>query len=769
MNLSLKQRTYRGFIGFVAVFTFCSSMAQELGILTHPDNGAAFLSEEIPSVHITCGDAIEWMFEEENWYADVEHPATFIFTSLAGSDTLANVGFRLRGNTSRAAPKKSFKISFDTFESDQEWNGLDKLNLNGEHNDPSVIRSRLSWECLRDAGVPVSRVQHVNLYINGTFYGVYANIEHIDGEWLEKRFDHAHGNLWKCTYPADLNFISNNADAYKFTPSWSDQRVYDLKTNNLNDDYSALAAFIDALNNTALDELPCSLERIFDVDAYLKIAAGEILSGHWDNYIGNRNNFYLYQRSTDHRLMYIPYDMDNTMGIQWFGEWTTQDIYAWTTGNDRPLYSRLLQVPQYRDRFTWYIRWWMENYYTEDWIDQRGDWLISLLEPHIENDTFYSSSYSFGLQDFMESMDEPWGSHVAHSLNGYAASRLFWADIQADEITAAPPPVQCWAEGPRLNDSIQVKCWVPENEDLTSWAFELELDIDGSTSEHPLDLIGINEHGHEWGTSVPLNNGSDVHWMVSFTNPEGALNTSPCEPQRIWNTGSPIPLLINEVMPVNNSVIADASGHYGDWVELLNHGSVPMNVGNYYITNRLMEPARWPLPSVTLEPGQHLLIWCDDEPVNGPLHSSFTLNGGGDEVFIMHQEDGAWRVIDDAEWSNAPENASWGRSTDGADDWIWFHDNLGNSPTPNGPNGVATSIDSSAKDELWDSWNPINPCNHPCQIKFPMATDWSLMSGSGQLLLTGFGDQSLLNLPSSTYHLLLYPDGNPIARKLIIQ
>ena len=59
----------------------------------------------------------------------------------------------------------------------------------------------------------------------------------------------AHGNLWKCTYPANLAFVSDNPDAYKFTPSWSDQRVYELKTNQVNDDYSSLAEFIDVLNN----------------------------------------------------------------------------------------------------------------------------------------------------------------------------------------------------------------------------------------------------------------------------------------------------------------------------------------------------------------------------------------------------------------------------------------------------------------------------------------------------------------------------------------
>ncbi len=767
MKLNHKFRKTHGIMGIMAVLSCLPSKAQDLGILVHPDDGPAYISEEIPSIYIECGDAIDWMFQEENWYSNVEHPATFVFASLAGSDTLTNVGFRLRGNTSRAAPKKSFKISFNTFTEDQKWNGLSKMNLNGEHNDPSVLRSRLSWECLRDAGVPVSRTQHINLYINGSFYGVYANIEHIDGEWLDERFEHAHGNLWKCTYPASLNFISNNPDAYKFTPSWSNQRVYELKTNELADDYTALAEFIDALNNTSLDDLPCALERVFDVDAYLKVAAGEILLGHWDNYIGNRNNFYLYQRATDHRLMYIPYDMDNTMGIQWFGEWTSQDLYAWTTENDRPLYSRLLQIPHYRDRFSWYIQWWMDNYFTEDWIDQRGTWLVSLLEPHIDNDTYYPLSYSFSAQDFMESMNEPWGGHVAHSINGYAASRQFWADIQLDDGTSAFPLIQCWAEGPRTDDSIHVKCWIPENSDINSWDLDLELDVDGANSEHALGFVGMNDHGHEWGISIPLNNGSDVHWRVAYTNPAGEPYTSPCESQRIWNTGSSIPLLINEVMPVNTSFIADATGSYGDWVELLNHSNTPMNVGNYFITNRLMEPARWPLPDVTLDPGQHLLIWCDDATPIGPLHSSFTLNGSGDELYIMNLEDGAWRIIDDVNWSSAPEDASWGRSTDGAEDWMWFHENSGNSPTPNASNGLVSPIDPTSGISL-EAWNAVNPCNRPCQIEFPMALDWRVLSSSGQMLQKGTGSECTLDLPTGSYHVLVRKEDASVARTIII-
>jgi spore coat protein CotH len=180
-----------------------------------------------------------------------------------------------------------------------EWQGLKKLNLNGEHNDPSVMRARLVWESFRDAGVPVSRSAHAQLHINGTYFGVYSTAEQLDGNWLDERFPYGHGNLWKCTYPADLVFLDTDPEAYKLTPPWSDQRIYELKTNEAQDDYSALAHFIDILNNTSDDEFPCELESVFDVEAYLKVLAGEILVGHWDNYVGNKNNFYLYERSFD--------------------------------------------------------------------------------------------------------------------------------------------------------------------------------------------------------------------------------------------------------------------------------------------------------------------------------------------------------------------------------------------------------------------------------------------------------------------------------------
>ena len=739
--------------------------AQETGVNWHPSDGLAYQSEELPEVHVTC-DQMGWILQQENWYSNIEHPATFVFVSSMGTDTVENVGFRLRGNTSRGAPKKSYKVSFNAFDEDQSWEGLKKMNLNGEHNDPSAMRARLAWECLRDAGVPVSRSTHVKLFINGSYYGLYSNTEHIDGEWLEKRFDHAHGNLWKCTYPANLAFVSSNPDAYKFTPSWSNQRVYELKTNNLQDDYSSLAEFIDVLNNTPMDELPCALEAIFDVDAYLKAAAGEILFGHWDNYIGNKNNFYLYERTTDGRLMYIPYDMDNTAGIQWFGEWTDQDIYSWTTENDRALYTRLLDVEAYRERFTGYVHWWMDTYYTVDWVEARGTWLVELMSSAIQEDTYYPLSYGFDAADFDNSISEAWGSHVAHSPLDYANSRIFWADVQSDPVPMdLHPIVQCWAEGPVLNDSLRIQCWAPELTAAAGWTVEAEVERDGALESVVLDPAGGSLHGYGWATTVPLDGAGDVFWRAVATDPSGAVQHSPCSLTRVWSTSADSPLRINEVMPINDGFATDENGNAGDWVELINAGTAPFNCNGLYLSNRLMEPWRWPLPSVTLEPGQHLLLWCDDNTEAGPLHTNFTLSGSEDEVYLFTKEDGAWRTVDAIDWNDAIGNFSLGRTTDGAPDWVWFNPNSSNPPTPNSANGTTVYIlDPTASLVL-----PTD-CDQPCVIDLPQSTHSSLYRINGQLITESTGTSMSINgHPTGIYLLNVEAETGSSTHKIILR
>ena len=128
-----------------------------------PKLAPVFQDDIVPKVNILIAqDSLNEIIT--NIFSNREYAATFIFDNGEEQDTVENIGFRLRGNTSRGAQKKSFKVSFNTFEAGRDWKGLEKINLNGQHNDPTVTRSKLGWDLLRNFGIPAPRCNHCLLY-----------------------------------------------------------------------------------------------------------------------------------------------------------------------------------------------------------------------------------------------------------------------------------------------------------------------------------------------------------------------------------------------------------------------------------------------------------------------------------------------------------------------------------------------------------------------------------------------------------------------------
>ena len=249
-------------------------------------------------------------------FGDVEYASTNPFPATIGYqsavlDTLIDtVAVRLRGNTSLFAPKKSFKVDLNAFIPGQKWADLEKLNLNANQNDPSVLRAALSWNILRKMGLAGSRTSMVKVMLNGEYMGVYVNTEHMDEEFVEEYYDKDGGNFYKCLWPATLEYVGPYPDDYKFEVNG--RRAYELKTNTEEDDYTDIAEFIDVLNNTPEADFKCAIEEVFNVADFLKVMALDVVSGNWDGYTGNKNNFYLYHNPQTGLFDYIPYDLDNT-------------------------------------------------------------------------------------------------------------------------------------------------------------------------------------------------------------------------------------------------------------------------------------------------------------------------------------------------------------------------------------------------------------------------------------------------------------------------
>ena len=203
--------------------------------------------------------------------------------------------------------------------------------------------------------------------------------------------------------------------------------------------------FIDELNNTNSTEFPCAIQQVFDVDRYLKTLVYEILIGHWDGYAGNKNNYYLYQRPSDGKFVFIEYDMDNTYGIDWFNEnWSVRNINNWHMGN-RPLIQRLFAVPYFKDQFNLYMNQALNTIFNQDWLQQLEN-KQNLISQAAFEDLYKQLDYGYTNSDFTASLTDAFGAHVTMSISEFLNTRLQSALAQVQPFQGIENPCQLTIE-----------------------------------------------------------------------------------------------------------------------------------------------------------------------------------------------------------------------------------------------------------------------------------------------------------------------------------
>jgi len=145
---------------------------------------------------------------------------------------------------------------------------------------------------------------------------------------------------------------------------------------------------------------------------------------------------------------------------------------------------------------------------------------------------------------------------------------------------------------------------------------------------------------------------------------------------------TPPAVLINEFLADNERVNQDEAGEYDDWLELYNSGAVTATLDGIYLTDELTEPQKWQFPiGTTIPPGGHLLVWCDRNEMQGPLHADFKLSADGEEVGLFSSEAHGLVPLDWIVFGPQREDVSYGRRPDGSNRW-----NFLDSPSPGASN-----------------------------------------------------------------------------------
>ena len=99
---------------------------------------------------------------------------------------------------------------------------------------------------------------------------------------------------------------------------------------------------------------------------------------------------------------------------------------------------------------------------------------------------------------------------------------------------------------------------------------------------------------------------------------------------------TPPALEISEIVADNSGGVRDESGGSPSWVEIRNTSGVAVPMAGVGLSPKFFgDSERMVITNVSsLAPGQHLIIYCDGKPSQGPLHAPFKLNGPGGQIFL---------------------------------------------------------------------------------------------------------------------------------------
>ena len=388
----------------LCLFLSISSMAQIDG-----DN--IFGQDQIISIDLTFADGVFWNTLTSNYELDdiPYESATLVITDMTGTYTIDSVGIRLKGNSSYSHPgnKKSFKIDFNEYIAGQNYDGLKKLNLSNGFKDPSCIREKLFFDVCREAGVKAPRASFANVTMNGTPWGFYTVVEQIDDQFLDWAILDDDGNLFK----AGDNFGAGGGgagggDEADLLDYGSDQSAYEekyeLKTNEIANDWSDLIDFIDFINNTSDADFQSQLSSRLDLPGFLRSAALDNMFANLDTYTGSARNYYIYHNLTTGLWEWIKWDGNECFGAYTNGVNNITGMALDYSNANRPLLERIFDDPVLYDMYLQEVCDITENWFNSDYMDEQIDATYALVQSSVYADAnkMYSNA---NFDDIIES------------------------------------------------------------------------------------------------------------------------------------------------------------------------------------------------------------------------------------------------------------------------------------------------------------------------------------------------------------------------------
>ena len=638
-----------------------------------------------------------------NWNMDWERPVNFSYITADGKMVLnQDVNLEMCGGWSRAWSPHSFKLK-----GNKEFGGEKDLlypffeqkpyirnrtlqirNGGNEYNNGRIKDGALQV-IIGSSGIDIDyqSYQPVHEFINGNYVGVLNMREPNNKHYVYANYGWDDDEIDQFEMSPDSGYIQNCG-----TPD-------------------AFMELVDELSpNAANPQTYAEICRVLDIDAYINYMAAQMYLG-GDDF--PQNNVKGFRHRDNGRFRFVVFDLDFAFNLSNpFSTFFNKEYY--TFDQLRPaslgrrsgrivfvtLFKNMLKNADFRRRFIDAYCIMGGSVFEKERSSAIIDELLSNVEPAMRLE---GASASGGASRVKDGLNNRLSTAIS-ALKNYSTFNLSSTSPQQVMLSSD-------VEGARLfiNDEV-----VPTGS------------FDGQLFQ-PVTLraeapAGYAFNGWVDGKGVVY----DARQKVAMPNGTVNLKATFRKLSDVESTRQGItPVRINEVSGANDSYI-DEYGKKGDWVELYNTTSAPIDVEGMYLTDNANKPTKYKISkdgtnvNTTIPAHGYLVIWCDNKrsTTDNGLHAGFKIADDGGLVMLSAA---------DQSWSDVlTYDAHDARTTVGR-----YPDGTANVYAMNVATIGKSNVYSSYVTAIEQTYNPPTP---PSGLMAAVANDLRIVYGSDVLL-----------------------------------
>jgi len=661
-------------------------------------------------------NTIEITFQQSNWDEILDslklagNEDRLMGSALINGMSFDSIGVRYKGNSSYSPnnAKNPLNIKLDYTINNQHIQEYGTLKLANGFKDPSFIRESLGYE-IANKYMPSSKANYMNVYINGTYMGLYTSVQDVDKYFMRTHFHSDENARFKGELSQSGPPSSHTIWGYYGPDSTSYYNYYELDSDK---GWRELISFLDTLNNYNLN-----VENVLNIDRHLWMLAFDILMVNLDAPVNFGHNYYLYK---DDAGLFNPIIWDLNENFGGFSmllsggspmnvtQMQQMDPYLHSTHPDYPIINKILSNSTYKKMYVAHMKTIIDENFSNGWYSNRALEIQAIIDSTIQSDPNQFYTYS----DFLNNINNTVGgggppgpgNQPIVGITELMNARVTFLNSHPDFITAAPVITNITNTPANAMPNSQV--WI--NVDVST-ADSVKLAFRHSVSDKFTKTEMFDDGNHNDGSTgdgnygVSLSTGSaNINYYIYAENNDAAMFS----PQRaefeyytLLITGD---LVINEFMAKNDNTVSDQDGEYDDWIELFNNSNSPISLNGYYLTDEGTDLVQWIFPDTSIAANDYLIIWADDDGGQNGLHANFKISASGEALYLVSPDTG---IVDEVTFGAQTADISTGRYPNGTGDFIQM------SPTY-----AATNINgiTGVKNE-----NNTNPTKYALKPNYP--------------------------------------------------